>query len=295
MIPKNIPNSILLLNLSYNNIEDIDNDSFDGLKRLTLLDLSFNNIRSIKKAPFQGLKSLKSLYLNSNRIVGLESNAFTSLQNLFDLHLSGNKELELGEPFLVHKSLKELYLDNCNIEDFPEGSFMNLTQLEKLTINGNPLNDEITSSAFAPLQKLIKLRMPMVDDNHIKFICGYLLSIDIIMFDEFNVSCTVLLAENQYSIGDAIIRNDTPEITLIRTVKAPTTSPTTTHATSSTTVKPIAAETNQTLDASTQRVSVTTSDGTSTNETIDTDARVVDIDKETINLILLGESAKDIY
>lgn len=287
MIPKNIPNSIRLLNLSYNNIENIG-DSLTDLRQLVSLDLSFNMIKKLEKEAFRGLKSLKSLYLNSNQIVNLASDVFTPLQTLTDLHLSYNKQLEIEEPFLVHQSLKELSLDNCDIDDFPDEAFANLTQLERLTIEGNPLNQEFSASAFMLLRRLVKLRMPNVEDNVIKSLCNYLVSIDIITFDEYNISCT-LLVESEYKVEEAIV-NDTPEITLIRTVKAPTTTATTL---ATTTVKPIIAL-NQTLDVSTQRVNVTTSDGTSKNETsIDTEAtRVVDIDKETINLILLGESAR---
>lgn len=287
MIPKNIPNSIRLLNLSYNNIENIG-DSLTDVRQLVSLDLSFNMIKKLEKEAFRGLKSLKSLYLNSNQIVNLASDVFTPLQSLTDLHLSYNKQLEIGEPFLVHQSLKDLSLDNCDIDDFPDEAFANLTQLERLTIEGNPLNQEFSASAFMPLKRLVKLRMPNVEDNVIKSLCNYLVSIDIITFDEYNISCT-LLVESEYKVEEAIV-NDTPEITLIRTVKAPTTTATTL---ATTTVKPIIAQ-NQTMDVSTQRVNVTTSDGTSKNETsIDTEAtRVVDIDKETINLILLGESAR---
>lgn len=287
MIPKNIPNSIRLLNLSYNNIESIG-DSLTDLRQLVSLDLSFNMIKKLEKEAFRGLKSLKSLYLNSNQIVNLASDVFTPLQNLTDLHLSHNKQLEIGEPFLVHQSLKELSLDNCDIDDFPDETFANLTQLERLTIEGNPLNQEFSASAFVPLRRLVKLRMPNVEDNVIKSLCNYLVSIDIITFDEYNISCT-LLVESEYKVDEAIV-NDTPEITLIRTVKAPATTAT---MLATTTVEPIIAQ-NQTIDVSTQRVNVTTSDGTSKNETsIDTEAtRVVDIDKETINLILLGESAR---
>lgn len=287
MIPKNIPNSIRLLNLSYNNIESIG-DSLTDLRQLVSLDLSFNMIKKLEKEAFRGLKSLKSLYLNSNQIVNLASDVFTPLQSLTNLHLSHNKQLEIGEPFLVHQSLKELSLDNCDIDDFPDETFANLTQLERLTIEGNPLNQEFSASAFVPLRRLVKLRMPNVEDNVIKSLCNYLVSIDIITFDEYNISCT-LLVESEYKVDEAIV-NDTPEITLIRTVKAPATTAT---MLATTTVEPIIAQ-NQTIDVSTQRVNVTTSDGTSKNETsIDTEAtRVVDIDKETINLILLGESAR---
>lgn len=281
-----------MFNLSLNNIENIDDDSFAELQDLTVLDLSNNKIKTVNQKTFRGLKSLETLYINSNQLAELESNTFSDLRNLTRLSLSENQMLEIREPFLEQKSLIELNLDYCNIEDIPERAFINLSQLENLTLAGNPFNEELSTSAFEPLQKLIKLRMPNTKANVISSLCEYLISIDVIMFDEFNVSC-LLLDENRYSVEDAIVANDPPEKPLIRSVTAPTsTSTTKTLATSSSTTKPLVSVADQTLNTSTQRVNITTSDSeTSTNQTkTEPDTAQIDIDKETINLMLLGES-----
>lgn len=295
VIPKDIPNSVRLLNLSFNEITQID--PLMELVNLTDLDLSNNKISHIvSRETFGSLRGLRTLLLNSNKLTKIESNAFETLTNLTHLDLSHNDELELDEPFLIQHNLVELNLDFCNLKDLPDGSFTNMSQLIELTLAGNPFDEEeLSTSAFTPLTKLLKLRIPNLKSPLINSLCDKLQAIDVIQFDEYNISCLVLV-DNNYDMDDAFIHNDPIERPKPHSIKAP---PTTTPiiieptTTATTTMRPTVVEKSSEINAKPVTVNITTSDGgggMSTNKTkIDTDTAQIDIDTETINMILLGE------
>lgn len=293
MIPKDIPNSIQLLNLSFNEIEQID--PLIKFVNLTSLDLSNNKIDVVSRETFVNLRGLNTLFLSSNKLKKIDSNTFELLENLTRLDLSHNNELELREPFLIHKKLVELNLDFCNIKDLPDGVFSNMSQLENLTLAGNPIDEEINTSAFLPLKKLLHLRIPNLKADLTEPLCETLPAIDVIMFDEYNISCLVLL-DDPTNFNSAVVTNDPINKTMtIASISAPTSTlkPIIAETSSSTTEKSIISTTiKSTTEKQELLKNITTTDGqlSSTNKTkIDTDTAQIDIDTETINMMLLGE------
>ncbi|XP_078036263.1 remoulade isoform X2 [Augochlora pura] len=102
---------LVQLDLSKNNIFDIDVDIFKNLTNLKRLDLSQNNITHIGEGCFNGLGNLERLDLSENQILSIDAYAFRKLSNLKRLKLNENKLISLKEgTFYRLKSLKQLDL-----------------------------------------------------------------------------------------------------------------------------------------------------------------------------------------
>lgn len=297
-IPKNIPNTITQLNISHNSLQNIDDDAFDECcENVKVLDLSHNEISTLNRRHFEKLKNLEVILIDSNKIVELDADTFESLTNLKRVNLNRNS-IELqgssSRGFLIQSSLEELNLDYCNIDEIPDGAFVNMTQLETLSLAGNPLDENLDTTAFEPLKSLLKLRIPNLSQSTTYQICDKLTAIDIINFDEFNVSCTVLSDDGAFD--EAIILNDPVELPKVQSLSPPVTrKPTTTEAPTTTTSVPsptiLPAANNETSTAG-AKPQIETSDGGATNKTrIDTETASIDIDNETIKFILVGESS----
>lgn len=295
-IPKNIPNTTVHLNLSHNSLQQIDDDAFDECcENVKVLNLSHNEISTLNRRHFENMKNLEVIFLDSNRFTEFDADTFQSLKNLKQLNLNRNSiELKGSSTrgFLIQSSLEELNLENCKIDEIPDSAFVNMTQLERLSLAGNPLDESLDTDAFVPLTNLIKLRIPNLTQSTIYQICDKLTAIDIISFDEFNVSCTVL-SDNQ-AFDEAIILNDPVELPKVQSLSPPITrKPTTTEAaTSSATAMTLPAANETSTDA--LKPQIETSDGDATNKTkIDMGTAAIDIDNSTIKFILVGESSDD--
>lgn len=288
--------------MSYNRLQNFDEDAFDDCcENLTVLDLSNNDISSLTRRHFERLKNLKVLFLSSNKINSLPSDIFVNLTELKRLDLSGNP-LELDalktEGFLVSTSLEELNLDDCNISELPEAMFNNMTQLRNLTLSGNAFDDVIDTSAFAPLQNLLKLQINDVSRTSVYMLCEKLAGIDVINFDTFNLSCLILSGDDE-SFEESVVLNDVaePKMGLVKHSITTTRKAIVTDSITSSTSHPLkyvpSTEMSTTLPPP-QLIETTETDQTFTNSSI-IEARppgAIDIDNETIKYILLGESKK---
>lgn len=104
------------LNLSHNEITDIESESFLSLFELRKLDLSNNGIASLIKA-FKGLKELEYLNLSHNKLTFLPADTFDVLLNLKIMNLNYNQIRELtGETFTDINVIEEFYLMGNQIE-----------------------------------------------------------------------------------------------------------------------------------------------------------------------------------
>ena len=74
---------------------------------LTILDLSYNQIRQLNNSNFKCLKNLSTLRLNNNLISSINSDSFSNLTNLNYLYLENNKLTDIPN-FLFYKHLVNL-------------------------------------------------------------------------------------------------------------------------------------------------------------------------------------------
>lgn len=158
-IPKNLSNEVQVLDLSNNNIlemnrdafrevglinlhsliarscsiELVDKDAFRGLEILIELDLSDNNIHVLNPATFRDPFRLRKIYLNHNHIQRLQNGLFSNMSFLQTVEFNG-----------------------CLITHIEPSTFYNVTKLNSLELNSNQLTN-IKSEVLYSIPSLMNL------------------------------------------------------------------------------------------------------------------------------------------
>lgn len=83
--------SLVHLQLSNNQLNQLDSNTFNELPLLAFVDLSFNSIRIIKQSAFSDLISLKHIDLANNQLQSLEPDAFVNLPLLEYINFNKNQ------------------------------------------------------------------------------------------------------------------------------------------------------------------------------------------------------------
>ncbi|XP_057660617.1 chaoptin-like [Diorhabda carinulata] len=177
--------------LSYNSIEKMDLDAFNGITHsLEYLDLDHNNLQRIPQG-LRRLNSLKYLYLSSNLLRDIDPTAFDNFShNLRAVSLSGNQLSEIpyealqnctklshfniafNEIFNIQdntfqnwaSTIKSLILANNRLNRLESDVFSSLTELKELSLSFNPLR-YIDKDVFRGLENLESLEMSFSLDN----------------------------------------------------------------------------------------------------------------------------------
>ncbi|XP_028935649.1 LOW QUALITY PROTEIN: matrix-remodeling-associated protein 5 [Ornithorhynchus anatinus] len=170
-VPATISKHVERINLGFNSIQAISENSFAGLTKLELLMIHGNNIPSIPNGAlkdlislqvfkfsynqlqvitgetFRGLASLMRLHLDHNKIEFIHPRAFGGLTSLRLLHLEGNllrqlppgtfSTFSLFEHFRL-STVRHLYLSDNAIRTLPAGMFYGMPLLENVYLHGNP-------------------------------------------------------------------------------------------------------------------------------------------------------------
>ncbi|XP_072143995.1 uncharacterized protein rk [Dermacentor andersoni] len=109
---------LLILDLTYNRIEFLDNSPFLSLKKLRDLNLGNNLIRRIEDTAFHGLTSLQVLALQKNGIREIHPDSFVPTAKLQDLNLADN-----AFPAMPYRGLRGLHRlvtsGNRHLRSFP--------------------------------------------------------------------------------------------------------------------------------------------------------------------------------
>lgn len=161
-------------------LQVIKSDTFKHLRHLEILQLSKNQIRQVEVGAFNGLPNLNTLELFDNRLTLVPSHAFEYLSKLRELWLRNNpietlpayafhrvpslRRLDLGElkkldfiseaAFVGLINLRYLNLGMCGLKDIPK--LTALIRLEELELSGNRL-EIIRPGSFQGLVSLRKL------------------------------------------------------------------------------------------------------------------------------------------
>uniref|UniRef100_A0A6C0EBC4 Leucine-rich repeat protein n=1 Tax=viral metagenome TaxID=1070528 RepID=A0A6C0EBC4_9ZZZZ len=144
------------LKLSDNNIETIDESSFEGLYNLHFLMLEKNKLKAIPKNAFKDLYNLHILYLSQNEIAHVDQDAFFNLASLKSLFLSGNKLESFENNTFIHMPHLELLNLNNNLLTLQNNVFEGLSNLKTLYLAMNKLTS-ISEYFFASLNNLTTL------------------------------------------------------------------------------------------------------------------------------------------
>ncbi|XP_059307982.1 systemin receptor SR160 [Lycium ferocissimum] len=149
--------TVVELDLSYNNFSGMVPESLGGCSSLELLDISNNNLSG--KLPVDTLLklgNLKTMVLSFNKFVGVLPDSFSNLLKLETLDVSSNNLKGLIPTGICKdpmNSLKVLYLQNNLFKGPIPDSLSNCTQLVSLDLSFNYLTGKIPSS-LGSLSKL---------------------------------------------------------------------------------------------------------------------------------------------
>ncbi|XP_033159656.1 uncharacterized protein LOC117140698 [Drosophila mauritiana] len=135
-----IPTTVELLDLSYNDITTIDDDSFKTTIHLLNLTLAHNAIHTLYGDAFVELTRLRYLDLSYNRLEQIDEHILESNDQLIHLNLEGNKLSTLGKgPILRSPSLRSLNLRNSQVNQLGTQLLSALPQLRQLDLAQNLL------------------------------------------------------------------------------------------------------------------------------------------------------------
>ena len=170
-----INDRIQLLNLSQDNIADINPKAFESMRSLSELDLSCNELSKVTdfRKRFSELFSYSSdltyVYLNDNELQYLPNETFVSNLNIEHLDLSNNSLTQVDFAISHLLDLKILNLGLNNIETIDETSRRSLdalyanqikankTETVQVQLHGNPLSCHCACLGF--LQWLVNAPM----------------------------------------------------------------------------------------------------------------------------------------
>lgn len=145
--------SLEMLDLSQNKLNELPDRVFEPLSSLRNLDLSSNQITHISQESFAGLKLLERLYLYSNLIRTIHPAAFDGLEMLLELKLYKNELTIVPALKMPHLLLLDLRFNKI---PSPGPTVLQTPKLESLKLGGlglSTLNQELLAS-FRNLHEL---------------------------------------------------------------------------------------------------------------------------------------------
>ncbi|XP_070709433.1 transforming growth factor beta activator LRRC33 [Pempheris klunzingeri] len=173
-VPAGLPYNIEELQLNYNYIQTLQDNSLLRYPSLNTLSLACNSLAKLQSNTFKDLKSLHSLNLANNNIhIGYQetSHALKMIPRLRALDLSENKLDDEMVAILLqnHTSLEYLNLSGNLLQRLDETSFKDLHQLKELDLQRNIIFE--IDAAFDSNPKLQRLNLafnylPCLTDFH---------------------------------------------------------------------------------------------------------------------------------
>ena len=184
VVPNNLFEDTRDLDLAYNSITSLCNNSFRRYSNLLFLDLSANNIQVIEVATFDNLHALSELNLSRNSEISLRN--FTSLSlhaltyiSLYGCNvnfvaaeflnklpllkkivLSSNKLVNINITLCSSEELQEVYMDINQIREITSNTFILNCKYDFLNLGENPIQMiDPNAIALLPAKSLFLRRM----------------------------------------------------------------------------------------------------------------------------------------
>ena len=157
--------NLVELDLSWNYIKHLNNDSDTGLSTLRVLDISYNQrLHDLNSAFFASIPNLQWLSISRNYLV---VSMFKGLRNLTYLDMSYNKPISVNStPFIELEYLEDLNLGGCGLKNLSDTMFTGLSNLLTLNLGYNDL-DYLPSGVFVRLTKLEVLDLSSNDLDYL--------------------------------------------------------------------------------------------------------------------------------
>ncbi|XP_004439006.1 PREDICTED: leucine-rich repeat-containing G-protein coupled receptor 6 [Ceratotherium simum simum] len=164
-VPGDLDPLTAYLDLSMNNLTELQPGLFRHLRFLEELRLSGNHLSHIPGRAFSGLHSLKILMLQNNQLGGIPAEALWELRSLQSLRLDANLiSLVPERSFEGLSSLRHLWLDDNALTEIPVRALNNLPAVQAMTLALNRIS-HIPDYAFQNLSSLVVLHL---HNNHIQ-------------------------------------------------------------------------------------------------------------------------------
>ncbi|KAL7289018.1 hypothetical protein TKK_0016975 [Trichogramma kaykai] len=145
--------TLQILNLKYNEIEVIPADTFAPMSNLHTLEISHNRLRYLDGQSLNGLFALSLLAMNYNLLEGLHQDAFKNCSSIQDVQLSGNALNGVPSALRDMGILKMLDLGENRIESLERANFEGMTGLYGLRLMNNYISN-LSRDALAELPAL---------------------------------------------------------------------------------------------------------------------------------------------
>ncbi|XP_012991645.4 leucine-rich repeat-containing G-protein coupled receptor 6 isoform X2 [Esox lucius] len=159
VVPDNISTQTTYLDLSMNNLSELEPGAFHRLLHLTELRISGNKLRYISGEALHGLNSLRVLMLQNNQLERLPSEDPWNLPSLLSLRLDANLLTEVpARSFSFVRSLRHLWLDDNFLTEIPVSALDFLPNLQAMTLALNHIT-KIPDNAFSNLSFLVVLHL----------------------------------------------------------------------------------------------------------------------------------------
>ncbi|XP_071854375.1 uncharacterized protein [Apostichopus japonicus] len=132
----------------------------DGCAAARVLDLSFNDITSLPNNSFLHYRHVENLDILANAITDVQPGSFSGLGKVVSIDLSQNNIAILPETifYSVQDTIEQIHLDRNNLLEISEGTFSNLAKLSALFLGQNRLTD-LSPNLFMDLSALLRLHL----------------------------------------------------------------------------------------------------------------------------------------
>ncbi|KAJ8049768.1 Platelet glycoprotein V [Holothuria leucospilota] len=164
-------NHLIRIYLQRNNIVNIHEHVFQGLKALKSIHLSYNQIQSLPPSVFHGLTRLQYIMLGYNELEHLDATTFKDLVELEVLSLRNNKLKQLPHG-LFHglSSLREVVLSHNELVTLPSPQNLGINSINRFYIDNNNLSQ---SESILPYLQVTSERLE-ISNNPLTCDCGFI-------------------------------------------------------------------------------------------------------------------------
>uniref|UniRef100_A0A8C1VIG2 Leucine rich repeat containing G protein-coupled receptor 6 n=1 Tax=Cyprinus carpio TaxID=7962 RepID=A0A8C1VIG2_CYPCA len=155
-VPTDLSPLTSYLDLSMNNISEIQPNAFHNLHFLSELRLDANLIMEVPARTLSGMRSLRHLWLDDNALTEIPVSALNDLSSLQAMTLALNRITHIPDyAFKNLSNLVVLHLHNNMIRTLGQNCFEGLHSLETLELNFNELQEfPVAIRTLAKLQEL---------------------------------------------------------------------------------------------------------------------------------------------
>ncbi|XP_045716814.1 leucine-rich repeat-containing G-protein coupled receptor 6 isoform X2 [Phyllostomus hastatus] len=158
-VPRDLAPLTAYLDLSMNNLVELQPGRFRHLRFLEELRLSGNRLSRIPGGAFSGLHSLKILMLQNNQLGRIPAEALRQLPSLQSLRLDANLiSLVPERSFEGLSRLRHLWLDDNALTEVPVRALNSLPALQAMTLALNRIS-HVPDGAFRNLSSLVVLHL----------------------------------------------------------------------------------------------------------------------------------------